>query len=68
MPKQKRKAIAKRIRFHSAWIALLMLIEAISSVWFAFDGILPVSSEVFALLGLAFALASIVGHWFYKDL
>lgn len=66
MPKQKRKAIAKRIRFHSAWIALLMLIEAISSVWFAFDGLLGIPPLVYACLGLFFAIASGIGH-LYRD-
>jgi hypothetical protein len=54
---------AKRIRFHGAYLAvLMMLLDAVSSVWFAFDQILPISPLIYAGLGLFFAIASGIGH------
>lgn len=58
-----RKTIARRIRFHAAWLTILMmLLDAVSSVWFAFDQILPISPMIYAGLGLFFAIASGIGH------
>jgi hypothetical protein len=64
----RRKSLARRVRFHAGWLAILMmLLEAISSVWFAFDQIFPISPMVYAGLGLFFAIASGIGHLYRND-
>lgn len=58
-----RRKLARRVRFHGAWLAIaMMLLDAISSVWFAFDQVLPIPPLVYACLGLFFAIASGIGH------
>lgn len=57
-----RRKLARRVRFHAAWIAIFMLLDAVSSAWFAFDGLLGIPPLVYAGLGLFFAIASGIGH------
>ena len=57
------KPMARRVRFHGAWLAVaMMLTDALASVWSSFDGLLPMPPMDFAVLGLGFAVASGVGH------
>jgi hypothetical protein len=64
-----RKSIAKRVRFHCAWIAgVFVVLDALASVWPLFEGTLPIPPLVYAGLGLGFAVASGVGHLIYRDL
>jgi hypothetical protein len=54
---------ARRMRFHAAWLAILMMLcEALASVWPLFEGTLPIDPLVYAGLGLFFAIASGIGH------
>lgn len=63
-----RKKTARRLRFHGAWLALsMLLLDAISSVWFAFDALLPIPPLAYAGLGLFFAIASGIGHLYRND-
>lgn len=60
---ESKRSLARRVRFHGAWLAVLMLLlDAVSSVWFAFDQILPIPPLAYAGLGLFFAIASGIGH------
>jgi hypothetical protein len=64
----RRKTFARRVRFHGAWLAIVMMIlDAISSVWFAFDTILPIPPLAYAGLGMFFAIASGIGHLYRND-
>ena len=57
------KRAARRLRFHAAWMAgLMMLVDALASVWTLFQDLLPMPPLAFAWLGLGFAVASGVGH------
>lgn len=57
------KRAAKRLRFHGAWLAMLMmLIDVAAAVWSTFDGLLPMPPMAFAILGAVFAVASGAGH------
>jgi hypothetical protein len=64
----RKRTVARRVRFHCAWIAgTLMILDAVSSVWTAFDGLLPIPPLAYAGLGLAFAVASGIGHLIIND-
>jgi len=63
----RKRSLARRVRFHAAWLAIFMLIDAVASVWTTLDGVLPLSPLVYAGLGLGFAIASGVGHLIYKE-
>lgn len=68
MPRQKRQALARRVRFHAAYLAVLMMLcEALASVWPLFEGTLPIPPLVYACLGLFFAIASGIGHRYRND-
>jgi hypothetical protein len=57
------RTTARRIRFHAAWLGLLMLVlDAVSQMWFAFESWLPISPEVYTVLGIALFIASGIGH------
>lgn len=63
-----RRKIARRVRFHAAWLAILMMLcEALSSVWVLFQDVLPISPMIYAGLGLFFAIASGIGHLYRND-
>ena len=64
----RRKTIARQVRLHAAWLAVVfMILEALSSVWVLFDGILPIHPLLYAGLGLFFAIASGIGHLYRND-
>jgi len=68
LAKSRNRMIARRVRFHGAWLAVLMiLLDAVSSVWSAFEGLLPIPPLAYAGLGLGFAVASGIGHLIVKD-
>jgi hypothetical protein len=64
----RKKTIARRVRFHALWLGLLMLIlDALSQMWFAFENWLPISPEVYTVLGVALFIASGVGHLYRNE-
>jgi hypothetical protein len=64
----RRKSIARKVRFHCGWLAVLMLIlDAVSQMWFAFEALLPIPPAVYAGLGVGLLIASGVGHLIYKE-
>lgn len=64
----RKKTLARRVRFHAAWLAIAMLLlDAVSSVWFAFESVLPIPPLVYAGLGLTFAVLSGIGHLYRNN-
>ena len=69
LAKVSQRAVAKRVRFHCAWLSGLFIIcDALASTWSLFEGALPVSPLIYAGLGLGFAIASGIGHLIYRNL
>lgn len=63
----RKRSIARRVRFHAFWLGGLMLIlDALSQMWFAFQDWLPISPEFYTILGVGLFIASGIGH-LYRD-
>jgi predicted Na+-dependent transporter len=63
-----RRKLARRVRFHAAYLALIfVLLDAAAYAWPLFDGLIPIPPLVYAGLGLFFAIASGIGHLYRND-
>jgi hypothetical protein len=63
-----RRKLARRVRLHCGWLGILMLIlDAVSQMWFAFENILPIPPAVYASLGIVLLIASGIGHLYRND-
>jgi hypothetical protein len=64
----RRKSLARRVRLHCGWLGILMLIlDAVSQMWFAFENLLPIPPAVYASLGTVLLIASGIGHIYLDD-
>jgi len=64
-----RKAVALRAHSVKLWgAAVLCLLGVVSDSWSLFQGVIPLSEGTFAILGLAFGIAGLVGRFIDQDL
>lgn len=64
-----RKALALRAHSVKLWLlSILCILGVIGDSWQLFQDLLPISQINYALLGLAFGLAGLVGRFIDQDL
>jgi hypothetical protein len=45
----------------------MLILDAVSQMWFAFESLLPIPPAVYASLGIVLLIASGIGHLYRND-